>query len=669
MRTLFLLILSTGALAQGDGVAELISELRNEDPYVRRTARHQLAQMGANAVPDIAARLKDADAAFAVELALVLGEIGPKAEQGVPALMKLLTRPDKGADLAAARALGGIGPGAHKAVDKLIAFGRAKDWSYRFAARDALVGIGEASLAPLLRAWAAGDASVGAWADSVFRGLGARAVPDAVRLLASDAAQARATGADALAAIGPNAHVALPALIGALRDKTGLVRRRAALALGALGPQATDAIPDLVALARDKERRAELQAIEALGHLARDAGANARRRSVPARNIVNAIDLGLKWLADHQDADGKWNCANFPRHDPAGDKTNGKGKADHTIGVTGLALLAFLEAEPQPPLDDPIRPGLRYLVSIQDRAGNFGIPGQPLHNVYNHATATLAMCAGWHETRDPIFGRSAQRALNVIVQSRNEDLAWRYVPRDGNNDTSVTGWMIASLMRGQLAGLRVDRRAFAGGLAWIEAVTNLDDGRAGYMHRLGKAARPTEMNAKFPPDKTRSMTAESLLVRLCAGERPGRPEVFDKSVGQCLDLLPVWNPDTGVLDMYYWYQATMALYHVGGRPWFRWAPVMRKVALDHQRPKGSGARTGSWDPIGPWGRDGGRVYSTALMVLCLDALAGWIHKIELPFPKDAALRPAIKLLKSARKHESDSCRNAASSALDCFGPR
>ena len=26
---------------------------------------------------------------------------------------------------------------------------------------------------------------------------------------------------------------------------------------------------------------------------------------------------------------------------------------------------------------------------------------------------------------------------------------------------------------------------------------------------------------------------------------------------------------------------------------------------------------GSWDPIGPWGGDGGRVYSTSVMAMCL----------------------------------------------------
>ncbi|MBN2490820.1 MAG: hypothetical protein JXQ29_08230, partial [Planctomycetes bacterium] len=55
---------------------------------------------------------------------------------------------------------------------------------------------------------------------------------------------------------------------------------------------------------------------------------------------------------------------------------------------------------------------------------------------------------------------------------------------------------------------------------------------------------------------------------------------------------------------------------VGGRQWATWNQAMKKAILDHQR-KGQWCEKGSWDPIGPWGKDGGRVYSTALMVLTL----------------------------------------------------
>ena len=62
--------------------------------------------------------------------------------------------------------------------------------------------------------------------------------------------------------------------------------------------------------------------------------------------------------------------------------------------------------------------------------------------------------------------------------------------------------------------------------------------------------------------------------------------------------------------MYYWYYGTLAMFQVGGEPWKAWNEAMKTAIIDHQRKDGDAK--GSWDPIGPWGRDGGRVYSTAI---------------------------------------------------------
>ena len=43
---------------------------------------------------------------------------------------------------------------------------------------------------------------------------------------------------------------------------------------------------------------------------------------------------------------------------------------------------------------------------------------------------------------------------------------------------------------------------------------------------------------------------------------------------------------------------------------------MKDAIIDKQRKDGD--QRGSWDPIGPWGREGGRVYSTATMVMCME---------------------------------------------------
>jgi hypothetical protein len=68
--------------------------------------------------------------------------------------------------------------------------------------------------------------------------------------------------------------------------------------------------------------------------------------------------------------------------------------------------------------------------------------------------------------------------------------------------------------------------------------------------------------------------------------------------------------------MYYWYYGTMAMFQVGGDAWSRWNKALREAVVPHQR--GDGNFDGSWDPVGPWGADGGRVYSTAMMTLCME---------------------------------------------------
>ena len=54
----------------------------------------------------------------------------------------------------------------------------------------------------------------------------------------------------------------------------------------------------------------------------------------------------------------------------------------------------------------------------------------------------------------------------------------------------------------------------------------------------------------------------------------------------------------------------------GGSNKDRFDKAMKSAVLDSQRK--DGASKGSWDPKGPWGFAGGRVYSTALGVLCLE---------------------------------------------------
>jgi hypothetical protein len=82
----------------------------------------------------------------------------------------------------------------------------------------------------------------------------------------------------------------------------------------------------------------------------------------------------------------------------------------------------------------------------------------------------------------------------------------------------------------------------------------------------------------------------------------------------------VWDEKGGSVDHYYWYYATYALYQAGGQPWRAWQRQLEPALVKNQhRDVASPNLHGSWDPVCAWGEDGGRVYSTAILALTLQA--------------------------------------------------
>ncbi len=112
--------------------------------------------------------------------------------------------------------------------------------------------------------------------------------------------------------------------------------------------------------------------------------------------------------------------------------------------------------------------------------------------------------------------------------------------------------------------------------------------------------------------------AEAVLARFHCGQGTD-----NESVRKGLDLVqktpPSWDVQAGTIDFYYWYFGTLANQKAGGDRWRRWSEGIRDSVASHQRGPDSGCARGSWDPADPWGPDGGRVYSTAINVLTLEA--------------------------------------------------
>ncbi|MHC4860718.1 MAG: prenyltransferase/squalene oxidase repeat-containing protein [Planctomycetota bacterium] len=340
-------------------------------------------------------------------------------------------------------------------------------------------------------------------------------------------------------------------------------------------------------------------------------------RNGGSSSTEGAVDLGLAWLALHQSQGGHWDCDGFSAQCRL-NRCSGPGNGRYDPGVTGLALLAFLgarETHRSGSHQRTVREGLRYLSRIQSPEGRIG-PLTVTKFVYGHAIGTLALVEAYRLTSSPLFKSSAQRAIDYIHRAQNPYLAWRYGVRPGDNDTSVTGWMLAALDAAKRAGLRVDPAGFDGARAWIDKATEPEFGRVGYTARDTGTERPESLALRFPPERSEALTAIGVFSRVRLGEDARKSELIQKGAEILTRRLPSWDEALGTVDMYYWFWGSHATFQVGGDAWKRWNAALKEVLVDRQRKDGD--EKGSWDPVGAWGAEGGRVYSTALCVLALE---------------------------------------------------
>ncbi|MAG55867.1 MAG: hypothetical protein CMJ83_06215 [Planctomycetes bacterium] len=333
-----------------------------------------------------------------------------------------------------------------------------------------------------------------------------------------------------------------------------------------------------------------------------------------------AVERGLEWLSNHQSQDGRWDCDNFMANGDSkkGPLCDGKGIAMYDVGVTGLALLAFLGAgntHREGPYKATVRKSLKWLKGQQDAEGCFGPRGDP-HFTYNHGIGALAMAEAYGMTRSGIWKATAQNGINFVMKCQNPYKAWRYGERPGGNDISVSGWMVMALKSAKMSGLDMNDTALQWAHDFCKEMTDEETGRTGYTKRGERPVRAEGRLEQFPAEESESLTGVGMLIRIFAGEDPKSSAMCKAGSELCAKRLPVWAPKQGKVDMYYWYYATLSMFQVGGSEWTAWNNKMKGAIIDHQREDGN--YLGSWDNCGPWGEDGGRVYSTAVMTLCME---------------------------------------------------
>lgn len=366
-----------------------------------------------------------------------------------------------------------------------------------------------------------------------------------------------------------------------------------------------------------------------------------------------AVEMGLDWLARHQDADGRWNAGSrkdtsgspargetdFTMHCPPGEICSGDGYYfDVDTAMTGLSLLAYLGAGHTHTnggkYANTVERGIDFLLASQKANGDLRGPNQTV-GMYCHAMATLALCEAFALTGDERLRKPVERGVDWLLRARSADgQAWRYLPGMKDGDTSILGWVVMVLKSAKEVGIEVPSTVREGALQWLSRVA---DGNANglAMYRPGGYSDGGRV--------TPTMTAEAWVCRQFLGVE-GNVDTVAESASYLLRN----PPRRDAVNLYYWYYATLALYQNGGPSWERWNALVRDQIVALQTT--TGHKSGSWDPAvcrDRYDSKGGRIYTTAIAILTLEVYYRYLRLYDAP--KEPGVAPADPAMRRARR--------------------
>ncbi|MCH2201606.1 MAG: hypothetical protein MK102_06535 [Fuerstiella sp.] len=375
------------------------------------------------------------------------------------------------------------------------------------------------------------------------------------------------------------------------------------------------------------------------------------------------VERSLRWLARVQSSSGRWDAdawgAGQVEVDDLGVQRDFAGH-DADTGITALVTLAFLGAgytHEDGRYAIQVDRALDWLISQQDKNGSLAGNARRYARMYCHAMATYAIAEALGMQKESVLApvidpdllapgpstvsvvasvsgslmslspavygttwtaaviaqadshawsirrvhevrlRSAlQNAVRYTIHQQHVGGGWRY-SKGQEGDVSMFGWQVMALRSAEIADVTIPNAVRE---RMLEFINSVRQGKRGglFSYRRDEAVTP-------------AMTAEALFCQEMLGFRRNTA-MNRESVRYLLNNLPRLSE----LNMYYWYYGTLAMYQYGGKPWEQWNTAVRDTLVGQQVSNGENA--GSWDPIGPWGRYGGRLYATALATLTLE---------------------------------------------------
>lgn len=346
----------------------------------------------------------------------------------------------------------------------------------------------------------------------------------------------------------------------------------------------------------------------------------ARKKAAIENGATNASELavarGLKWISEHQYANGGWNFDHRFAPQCQSKCKNPGGYTKAINGATAMALLPFLGSgithkDGEKKYRLTVYRGLNFMLSRIQPNGSFHYREMDTGTMYSHGLATLCLAEAYGMTGDPILKEPSQKAIDFIVSTQDPGGGgWRYQPRQ-RGDTTVTAMQLSALKTGYLAYQKVPQATTQKAMRFLDSV------QAG-----GGAYYGYDTPGKNHP----ACAAAGLLCRLYYGW-----ELENPAMKAGVKELREAGPSKG--DNYFNYYATLLMWQVGGEQWKEWNPKMRDQLVDRQVTDKTSHEFGSW-PLSP-GHDhgnshGGRLYVTSLALLTLETCYRELRMSEAP---------------------------------------
>ncbi len=274
--------------------------------------------------------------------------------------------------------------------------------------------------------------------------------------------------------------------------------------------------------------------------------------------LIAAITRGLAFLKTQQNSDGSFGRGRYGRH----------------VGITSLAAIAFMADGHLPgrgEYGDVVAQALEFVLANSTETGLLASEGSD-QVMYGHGFATLFL--GEIYGMNPQDGRvrdALVRAVQLIVNTQNEEGGWRYNPVPYDADVSVTICQVMALRSARNSGIKVTKETIDRAVQYVRDCQNPDGGFK-YMRRTGASDWPR--------------TAAGIASLFYSGIYE------DESITRGLDYLMrtalPGNPAARRTHYFYGhYYSVQAMYLAGGRSWATWWPAIRDELVSAQSTDGS----------------------------------------------------------------------------------